>query len=39
MSVIPRTGHTPEPVKTDLTLGQKKRLQWQKEKGKFFKLI
>ena len=38
-SVIPRTGHTPEPPKTDLSLGQKKRLQWQKEKGNNFALI
>ena len=35
-SLLPRTGHTPEPptlLKHTLTLAEKKRLQWQQEKG------
>jgi hypothetical protein len=35
-SLLPRTGHTPEPptlLKNTLTLAEKKRLQWQQEKG------
>jgi hypothetical protein len=37
-SLLPRTGHTPEPptlLKNTLTLAEKKRLQWQQEKGTF----
>ena len=35
-SMLPRSGHTPEPptmLKNTLTLAEKKRLQWQQDKG------
>ena len=40
-SSLPRTGHTPEPPigKNTMTLAEKKRLQWQQERGMLFYLL
>lgn len=38
-SSLPRTGQTPEPPLGKMTLAEKKRLQWQQERGMLFVLF